>query len=254
MPTVTLPHGGVIAYREAGRVRPPLLLVHGAASSSLCFAELVSLLGRQRRAVALDLPGHGRSPAFAAAGVPSTLLERYRDVVAELAEQLGLGRFVLAGHSMGGAVALRFALDLPERLERLVLIATGARLPVAPELTTLVRERFAELPALLAASGFSPESEPRAVARWAARQVQAPPEVALADFKACALHDLRDRLESLRVPTLVLSAADDRLTPPRLQQQLAQRIPGARLTTLTRAGHLLTWERPEALAQAMLAP
>jgi pimeloyl-ACP methyl ester carboxylesterase len=241
-----------ISYREAGRSRPPLLLVHGAGGSSRHFAALLGQLGRCRRVVALDLPGHGRSRALSPSVPASELLERYRDLCLELAERLGLGRFVWVGHSMGGAIGLLAAATLPERLERLVVVASAARLRVSDELLSTIRSRFDELPGMLAGLGYSPASDPRAVQRWAASQLQAPPEVVLADFCACGGFDLRPRLAGVQVPVSIISAADDRLTPPVLQQRLAEAIPRARLLRLERAGHFVVWERPEALAEALL--
>jgi pimeloyl-ACP methyl ester carboxylesterase len=255
MPRLSLPSGPAISYREVLPMapdevrRPPLLLLHGAGGSSLSFAEVLGQLGPLgRRALAVDLPGHGASPAFRRRPHPRDLLERYRDVVAELGEVLGLGRFQLVGHSMGGAVAQLFALAYPERLSGLVLIATAARLKVSPALLSAIRERFDQLPDLLAEAGFSPALDSALARSWAARQVQAPQEVVLADFEACARFDLRDRIGTVSCPALVVSAADDRLTPPKLQQQLSAMIPGSQHEELSRAGHLLVWERPDRLA------
>jgi pimeloyl-ACP methyl ester carboxylesterase len=241
-------------YREQGTGGPPLVLVHGAGGSSLHFAELVALLGRERRVVALDLPGHGRSPAFATPPPSPELLERYRDLVAELAERLGLGRFVPVGHSMGGAVALHVALAYGDRLAGLVLVATSARLKVAPAIIEAIRDHFVDLPQLMAAVAYSPASDPQAVRAWAQQQLQAPQDVVLADFRACDCFDVRQHLSegAVRNRTLVISAADDRLTPPRDQQRLVELIAGARLETVTRAGHFVLCERPEAVARLIL--
>jgi pimeloyl-ACP methyl ester carboxylesterase len=242
-----------ISYREQGAGEgPPLLLVHGAGGSSLCFVELLDLLGRHRRVVALDLPGHGRSPRLDPPPPPSELLERYRDVVAELGERLGLGRFVLVGHSMGGAVALLFGLAYADRLAHLVLLASAARLKVAPPLLEAIRDRFDGLADMLGAVGYSAASDPRQVQRWAADQLQAPQEVVLDDFRACALFDVRERLGALDCPTLVVSGADDRLTPPRWQQRAVELLPRARLETVSRAGHFLFCERPDEVARLVL--
>jgi pimeloyl-ACP methyl ester carboxylesterase len=251
MPVLKIGRQG-ITYREQGEGRPPVLLLHGAGGSSLHFAELVTPLGRHRRTVALDLPGHGSSDPLEIPPSPDELLERYRDLVAEAAERLGLGRFVLVGHSMGGAIALQFALAFPDRLSGLVLVATSARLKVAPTLLATIRQNFDELPTLMAAMGYSAASDQGQVEAWAQRQIQAPQDVVLADFMACARFDLRHRVGSLSCPTLVVSAADDRLTPPELQQQLVALIPRARLEILSRAGHFLLWERPVPLARLIL--
>jgi pimeloyl-ACP methyl ester carboxylesterase len=242
-----------ISYREQGAgAGPPLLLVHCAGGSSSHFVELLDLLGRQRRVVALDLPGHGRSPRIDPPPPPAELLERYRDVVAELGERLGLGRFVLVGHSMGGAVAQLFALAYRDRLAHLVLLATAARLKVAAPLLEAIRDHFDRLSGMLGAVGYSAASDPRQVQRWAASLLQAPQEVVLDDFRACALFDVRERLGGLDCPTLVISAADDRLTPPSWQQRTVELLPRARMETVSRAGHFLFWERPDEVSRLVL--
>jgi pimeloyl-ACP methyl ester carboxylesterase len=252
MPSVNA-SGQPVSYRQHGEGRPAVLLVHGAGGSSLHFEELLRLVGGHgRRTLALDLPGHGSSPPLRRPPAPAELLEVYRDVVAEAAESLGLGRFVLAGHSMGGAVAQHFALAYPDRLEALVLIATGARLKVAPSLLDTIRHRFDEYSGLMASLGYSPATPAQRAREWAVLGLQAPQQVVLADFMACASFDLRQRLAELRCPTLVISASDDLLTPPALQQQLADLIPRARLEPVARAGHFLTFERPAAVAEPVL--
>jgi len=251
MPELTIGQQRIV-YREAGEARPPLLLVHGAGGSSRHFAGLLGPLGRVRRTVAIDLPGHGRSSPLDPAAPASELLERYRDVCTELAERLGLGRFVFIGHSMGGAIGLLAAAAYPERLESLVVVASAARLRVSAELLSALRTRFEDVPALLAGLGYSPSSDPRQVRRWSEAQLQAPAEVVLDDFCACDRFDVRAQLSALQVPVSVVSATDDRLTPPALQEQLCEEIPRSRLQRLSRAGHFALFERPDALAEALL--
>ena len=255
-----------ISYRERGSGGTPLLLVHGAGTSSLYFDELHNLLSQKRRTVAIDLPGHGKSgplpldvaqasmptaggPALPTAGGPAGLLAHYRDTTAALAERLGLGRFVLAGHSMGGAVAQLFAAAYPDRLAGLVLIATGARLRVGPQVFDVLEHRFAEVSQLLALSAYSPATDRALAARWAALHVQCTQEVMLADFRACHTFDERAALARLEMPTLIVGGADDWFTPPKLQQELAAGIRSARLQLLPRAGHAVPQERPDEVAR-----
>lgn len=242
-----------VSFREQGEGFPPILLVHGAGGSSLGFVELLAVVGRHgRRVVALDLPGHGSSPPFDPPPSPAGLLEAYRDLIAAFGERIGLGRFVLVGHSMGGAVGQLFALAHPDRLEALVLVATAARLKVAPTLLETIRRHFDRLPTYLAATGYSPATDRGRVERWSASQIQAPREQVLADFLACARFDLRDQVGAIACPTWILSAVDDLLTPPALQEQLVSLIPRARLETIDRAGHFLPMERVDRLARPVL--
>ncbi len=241
-----------IAYRQQGQGRPGVLLVHGAGQASVHWSPLMGLLGQRTRVVALDLPGHGGSPPLDPAVEPDALLERYQDIVADFAEKLGLGKFVLVGHSMGGAVGQLFALSMSDRLEALVLVATSGRLKVAPMILQAIREQFQMLPQMIAAVGYSPAANPAQVAHWAEHQIQAEQDVVLADFRACAQFDVRERLAEIDVPTTIVSATDDRLTPPMLQDQLEARIPRSKLARVTRAGHFVFMERPEPVAQAIL--
>ena len=91
MPEITI-GAQKIAYRQQGQGRPGVLLVHGAGQSSVHFSELMGVLGQQTNTVALDLPGHGSSPAPDPMVQPADLLEYYRDLVAEFAEKIGLGK------------------------------------------------------------------------------------------------------------------------------------------------------------------
>ena len=96
--------------------------------------------------------------------------------------------------------------------------------------------------------GYSPASEPRRIAAWATRQIQAEQATVLADFMACAAFDLRDRVGAIEIPTTIISAADDRLTPPKLQSRLQRLIPRSRIQSVPRAGHFLIFERPDVVA------
>lgn len=251
MPTINLGKQ-TISFRTQGEGRPALMIIHGAGCSSLQYAQLIRRLGQEREVVALDLPGHGASPPLHRHLPPSQLLEAYRDVVADLAEKLGLGRFVLAGHSMGGGVAQLFALTFPERVAGLVLMATAARLKVAPPILNSIREHFDALPMMMASVAYSPSTPKDARESLARQAIQAPQEVMLADFTACSAFDLRDRVGEISAPVSIISAADDLLTPPKLQAKLQELIPRSRLKTITRAGHFLFLERPDAVAEAIL--
>ena len=253
MPRTTI-RGLEIAYREQGDARPALLLIHGAGCGAAHFAPLLPLLSAQARVVALDLPGHGQSAAPEPPPSPGDLLELYLNTAADLAEHLGLGRYMVAGHSMGGAVAQLLALRYPERVCGLGLIATAARLKVAPPVLAAIQHAFENLPAMLAAVGYSPATPSAEAQAMARAQLQADQETVLCDFRACGLFDLRDQVGQLnKAPfaTTIISAKDDMLTPPRLQRQLQELIPRADLVTIPRAGHFCCVERPGAVAEVL---
>ena len=247
MPTVTVgPHR--VWFQQQGRDRPAVLLVHGAGGSSRCYDVVLKAIGRRYRAVALDLPGHGntRGPMVTS----EKLLDQYCEVVAAFAERIGLGRFLLGGHSMGGAVAQLLARRDPRRIAALVLIATGARLPIADEFFEVLEARPGTLGQWLARVAYSPATS-RRLARSDARHwvAQSPRSSWLADLEACRTFDLRGELGGLECRTTVIGGADDRLTSPGMLEALASEIPRAQLHLLSRAGHQLIGERPDRVAQ-----
>lgn len=248
MPFVELHGGAKLRYRESGAERGghPLLLVHGAGGSSASWLPLMGRLGRHRRVVALDLPGHGRS------GGAVTSVEEMRDAVGLAAATLCLGPSVLVGHSLGGLVALAAALAWPDKVAGLVLVTTGARIRVSPALFQALDGGWARWPELMAEVAFSPETPGDLRRRAAALATAAEKAQTRADFEAVAAVDFRSRLVEIATPTRVISGAHDQLTPPKLSEALAAGIAGARLVTIPRAGHMPMFEQTDALAAAIL--
>src|SRR4051812_36066398 len=115
--------GGAMFYQDAGDGQPVVLCIHGFCQSSVYWQPtLVQLAAAGARGIAPDLPGFGQSSTVAG---PYTM-EQYADVLRGLLDALGPERVVVAGGSMGGVIAQQFALRHPTRLERLLLVATGA--------------------------------------------------------------------------------------------------------------------------------
>ncbi len=250
MPSVAAGHG-LIHYSDysghtqgAGRW-PPLLLVHGAGGSRLDWpAELRRLPGA--RVLTLDLPGHGRST-----GPGRTTIEGYAQDVRQFLDRLGLERAILAGHSMGGAVAQQVALSDPDRVAGLVLIATGSKLPVDPALPQRILDApDATLDWIIAnAWGRSVSADRRALARQ--RMAQTPPSVLRGDYLACQSFDVCDRLDAISAPALVVGVSDDRMVRVSFSVTLAERIPHATLIVIQGAGHMVPLGRPAEVARAV---
>ena len=107
----------------------PIVFIHGSGASHLVWGAQVRALGEITRAVALDLPGHGRSTP---PGRDS--MDGYRDAVLGLLDALGVDRAVMVGHSLGGGIAQTLAFSHPDRVAGLGLVGTGARLRVLPQI------------------------------------------------------------------------------------------------------------------------
>jgi pimeloyl-ACP methyl ester carboxylesterase len=233
--------------RPVPDTRPPVILIHGAGGSHQHWLYQVRDLP-QAASYALDLPGHGRSP-----GPGRDSIGAYGDWLLAFMDGAGLARAVLVGHSMGGAIALDLALRWPGRVAGLGLVATGARLRVAPAILEGIRQDPAEAVRLITDWAFGPEA-PAEMARLGRRQMgQVDPGVLYGDFAACDAFDVRDRLGEVTAPALVLCGTQDRMTPAKYATFLRDGIAGASLHLIEGAGHMLMIERPQAVTRALVA-
>lgn len=238
MPTV-----GATFYAERG-AGTPVVCLHGAGGSHTHWGLLLADLSDAARLIAPDLPGHGRSAPPGRASVAA-----YGAAVLGLLDDLGLERAVLAGHSMGAAVALEAALAAPGRVVGLALLGAGARLRVAPATLAGLADAPAEaIEQLVAAMYPGPSAHLRPAA---AAEYLRDPALLRADFSACDGWDARSRLAALTCPALVIGGEDDVLTPPKLAHELAGLLAGASLALLPAVGHVPMLEAPAATASAI---
>ena len=246
--------GRTIHYHAAGnpdgRTGQRVLYVHGTGCSGEVWTPHMAAIADRHVAVAIDLPGHGKSAGRGFRGVAD-----YAYFVVELAAALGWDRFVLAGHSLGGAVAQLTALYHPQLLDGLILIDTGARLRVDPALLRGAREalasgRGATADRSWAFSSATPQSVVDAVN---ALNASTDPSVTYGDWIADDTFDVMSRVNQIRVPTQVVCGADDRLTPVKYHRFLEAQIPGSRLAIIDKAGHWVFWEQPAAFTRAVRA-
>lgn len=228
------------------RERPTLLFIHGAGSTGAFWDEhVVGLVGRANT-LAIDLPGHGQSPPAAGTGVAD-----HARAVWSLIEALAPPRPVPVGFSMGGAIVQQMLADHPGALLGAVLMSTGAKLSVAPAILELIATDYDAYLAQVGQISASPSTDPARLEAAIADRALCQPEVALADFRACDAFDLRQRIPAIETPVLIISAAEDQLTPPAYAEWLERRLPDARRVHLDRAGHLVPVERPEPVAEAL---
>ncbi|HSV94160.1 MAG TPA: alpha/beta fold hydrolase [Desulfobacterales bacterium] len=219
--------------------RPTLVFIHGAGESSVLWPAQVEGLSDRANTLALDLPGHGRSGGSARDRVPD-----YARAVLEFVDALGAPRPVPCGLSMGGAITQQLLLDVPGRFPAGVIVSSGARLRVLPSIFEMIRTDMAGYVALIDRLGFS-EKTPAAVKRpFLEDSLRAAPEAAAGDFGACDRFDVMARLGEIRTPVLVVSAEEDRLTPPKYADFLEAHIPGARRARIRDAGHFAPIEKP----------
>lgn len=250
---VELPQG-VVAYTDEGPAgAPALLAVHGVPGSVRDFRYLAPHLTDALRLVRVDLPGFGGSPATAEA--VRTLAGRAR-VLTGVAGVLGLERFAVLGHSMGGATALVLAAEAPARVTLAVLVASMALTP--HRALGVPPAWFAALAAALRRPLLARVLLPLMRAQYRRLRFPSADGMTAADFelhcRAVAAADvrvLRRAAASPRPRTLVAYAADDALVQPWIQQELAAAMPDARVLRFRDGGHHLQKTRALELAAAI---
>jgi pimeloyl-ACP methyl ester carboxylesterase len=211
------------------------VFIHGAGRTPASWGPQ---LARFEGALAVALPGHPD-------GQPLEGTRAMADwVIAEVGEVPG--PLVMAGHSLGGAVALEVALARPDLVSGLVLVSTGARLPVPDDAIARIDTDFeAECARMVEQSWL--HHEPELIRRGTGSVISMGPESLRADYVSARDHDVRGRLAGLDIPALVVSGEQDPLVPTWLSEELADELPDATMAVITDAAHVPQLERPEAI-------
>ncbi len=241
MTIVTINNEDIFYVRHSVSAGPPVIFIHGAGGTHQRWLPVVKAL-TNCTAYALDLPAHGQST-----GVGRERIAPYADVVHGFLDAMRLSSAVIAGHSMGGAIALWLALHRPARVRGLILSGTGARLRVHSSILQAAKEgRPISLSVL---EGDPATAQPQA----APREVQptTDPVVVYGDWVACDTFDVMDRIPEISCPTLVIVGANDVMTPLKYAKYMADRIKGAKLVTIEGAGHSLRLEKPDEVTKAI---
>jgi pimeloyl-ACP methyl ester carboxylesterase len=231
----------------------PVVLVMGLGGDVTAWPLQLAALAPRHRVLVFDNRGAGRSDApdvaYTTAGMAGDLLA--------LLDGLGVGRAHLLGLSLGGAIAQEAVLGAPERFASLQLHATWAGPhPYFQALVHAVRAAWSHLdreafyralclwlftPTCYA---LQPELIDTVVQAATHHPYPTPTHAYLRQTDAALGHDTRERLQSIRCPTLVATGSRDLITPPFLAEELAAKIPGARLAFLPELGHGALWEAP----------
>jgi pimeloyl-ACP methyl ester carboxylesterase len=261
-------HGSMVNYVDIGEGEgAPVVFVHGLGGQWQNWLENIPRVAQERRVIAPDLPGFGRSP------VPreEISISNYARTVEALCQRLGLGRAAIVGNSMGGFVSSEVVIRYPERAERLVLVSaagiSSANVHRAPVL--LVGRVSAAIVAYTAARQRQMARRPvtrhmelSLVARHPSRLapdlawealIKGAGKPAFQDaLRANLVYDFRDRLPEIRCPTLIVWGENDSVISVRDAAEFERLIPDSRKLLMKDTGHVPMLERPAAFNDALM--
>ena len=230
---------------------PAVVLSNSLGSDHRMWDAQVAELEKHFTVVRYDTRGHGASPVPTG---PYSIDDLTDDLVA-LLDRLDIERAHVVGLSLGGMTAMRMAARNPERVDRMVLLCTGAHLPPA--------QGWTDRAATVRAGGSVADAE-AVVARWFSpgypgdrtywQQMVAATDAEgyAACCEAIAKLDVREQLQDIAAPTLVIAGSDDPATPPAVLASIADAVPDARLLIVEQAAHLANAEQPAIITSAII--
>jgi len=234
--------------QKAADVRQRVLLIHGTGCDGRVFKDLSLELSKKDDVVAIDLPGHGESEGAGFRGVAD-----YASFCSGLIADLGWEDCVVVGHSLGGGVAIATVLYDFDLVKSLVLIDSGARLRVSPEVIQAARleaagNRKRDVDSRV---GFSDKTSYEVIKKIRDITKQCSPQVTLKDWIADDTCDFMSRVGKIDLPTLAICGREDELTPLKYHQYLSEQMPNCILSVIEDAGHWSFVEKPKEVIGAL---
>ena len=227
---------------------PDLVLLHGWGLNVRVWDGLVEALRDRFRMIAVDLPGHGRSPWSPGRNTPAEQAWLLHSTLVPISN-----RYSLLGWSLGGQIALDLAAAMPAQIDKLVLVATTPRFIAAPDwpygmksdaiakmaaqLRKDYRQTVRDFLDLQVRGSIEGASVIEQLRNALFVHGEAQPEALEAGLDTLATSDLRPTLSHVRTPTLVIAGQNDRITGPGASRALADALPDARYTEMRRAAH-----------------
>lgn len=193
------------------------------------------------------MPGHLQ-------GQTLNSVEEYVDWLREYVRGKGYGDVVLVGQSLGGAIALMYALKYPQELQGIVIIGSGARLRVHPMYLAALEEAIKGgnlqewYQQMVAGHRLTPEDYQREVLE---KRKAIGPAVMLSDFLCCDKFDIMDRVQEIKLPALIICGELDMMTPVKYANYLRTRLTNSRVVIIPQATHLVFAEKPETVNEAI---
>jgi pimeloyl-ACP methyl ester carboxylesterase len=245
MPYVTVENKQTYYAGDYSQPGMPLIFCHGSGGGHHHWLYQLKSLSGKVNPIAVDLPGHGRSE-----GKPFNSVALYRDWLHSFSQAAGLDPFIPAGHSLGGAVALDYALHYSDHIYGLILVGTGSRLRVLPAFLDTLRD--GTVPADFSAFLYGPAASEELLEKGREEVASCAADIYYADLSACDQFDVSSELQQIGKPVLIICGTEDRLTPVKYSYFLAEKLPWSRIEIIEGAGHMVMLEKPEAVNEAIV--
>lgn len=220
-----------------------LFFVHGSGGNHSTWAHQYGRLHKKYNIVAVNLPGHGQSE-----GNGERDVRRYSEWIRKILDVMDLNKPVLVGHSLGSAIALRFAINHSEKISGIVCVGGGMQMPVNSLFLDFLKTNPAQLPAeiieMICKFSLAKENRSKLSVPLQKSIALSRVDVLYGDLLACNDLDLTEDAGKISVPALVVCGAEDKMAPPDLSRQLAATIEKSQLEIIDGAGHMVMMEKP----------
>ena len=214
-----------------------IIMIHGAGGSTATWFMQFRGLSDSLYVVALDLNGHGKTQDRSDENLVESYLEDIDSIVSQYEKP------ILAGHSMGGALAQLYALQNSDKLSGLVLVATGAKLRVAEMVFELLDTDFEGYLCAVEEFMFHKNTSRDLVEASVVEVRKCPVPVIRRDYELCNAFNVMGQLKEIQIPTLIVVGAQDMMTPVKYSQNLHGQIENSKLIVIENAGHSVMMEQ-----------
>jgi len=229
-----------------GEYKQSFVFIHGSGGDHSAWSHQYSGLHKQYNIAAVDLPGHGNSEGSGENDIGSYCLW-----VKKLLDILPLKNIILVGHSLGAAISLQFALNYPQKIQGIVTVGGGLKMPVNPAIFEFLKTNPVESIELICKFSVAKANREKFMAPLMKSLADTRIDALQGDLSACDKFDVSPEISKISLKALAICGAEDKMTPPDFSRQIAESISGAKLCLIEGAGHMVMMERPEEFNEAL---
>ena len=220
-----------------------VLLVHGALDDHRIWRHVYDGLKTNHTPIGVDLPAHGSSdwPVLEGAG-------EHVDFFTTLIDKLRVDRFVFCGHSMGGTMALHYALEHPSRVSGLIPVGSSPEWDLDPAEAQAWSDPDSAYQTNIGYL-FSKKTAKTLIAEYDRQLRETPPRTCRADLETCLTFDLRSRLKNIKIPTCVICGDEEEWKDG--SAAIHEHVAGSIYHEISAAGHAVSIEQPRAIVEVI---